>query len=91
MNRNYLMKVINHFGLSNQLKKLNEEVFELIEAILIDTGDEESLNHIKEEYADVSLVLNQIKEYFEIGYAEDVLPRMSYKLERTLKLIEEEK
>ena len=91
MNRNYLMKVINHFGLSNQLKKLNEEVFELTEAILTDVGDEESLEHIKEEYSDVSLVLNEIKEYFEIGYFEDVLPRMNYKLDRTLKRIEEEK
>jgi NTP pyrophosphatase (non-canonical NTP hydrolase) len=91
MFREDLMEVITHFGLSNQLKKLNEEVFELIEAIHFDMGDEESLDHIKEEYADVSLVLNQIKEYFEIGYAEDVLPRMTYKLDRTLKRIEEEK
>lgn len=90
MNRNDLMKVITHFGLSNQLKKLVEEVYELVEAILTDTGDEASIDHIKEEYSDVSLVLNQIKEYFEIGYLDDVLPRMEFKLNRTLNLIEEE-
>ena len=90
MNRNDLMKVIEHFGLSNQLKKLVEEVYELVEAILTDTGDEASIDHIKEEYSDVSLVLNQIKEYFEIGYMEDVLPRMDFTLNRTLKIVEEE-
>ena len=28
-----LLKIINHYGVDNQLKKINEEVFELIEAI----------------------------------------------------------
>lgn len=91
MDREKLLEVINHYGVQHQLKKLVEEVYELVEAILTHTGTEESLEHIKEEHADVSLVLNEVKEYFEIGYVEDTLPRMNYKLDRTLKRKEEEK
>ena len=91
MDREKLLEVINHYGVQHQLKKLVEEVYELVEAILTDIGTEESLDHIKEEHSDVSLVLNEIKEYYEIGYMEDMLPRMNYKLDRTLKRKEEEK
>lgn len=91
MDREKLLEVINHYGVQHQLKKLVEEVYELVEAILTDIGTEESLEHIKEEHSDVSLVLNEIKEYYEIGYTEDMLPRMNYKLDRTLKRKEEEK
>ena len=62
-----------------------EEAYEAAEAI-----DENNIEHIKEEHSDVSLVLNEIKEYYEICYSEDTLPRMTYKLDRTLKRIEEE-
>ena len=32
--KNNLLKIINHYGISNQLKKLSEEIFELQEAII---------------------------------------------------------
>lgn len=58
-----LYKIIKKHGISNQLKKLSEEVFELQEAIIDGT---ERLNHITEEFADVMVLLNQIKEAYKL-------------------------
>lgn len=63
-----LLKIINYYGLRNQLKKLSEEIYELQEAILMDDGGEDSYNHICEERADVEVLLQQIDKYFEINF-----------------------
>lgn len=65
-----LLKIINHYGLTPQLKQLSEEVYELIEAILLDVDDEESLEHIKEEIADVIVMVEQFRLYYDIDISE---------------------
>lgn len=78
-----LLKIINHYGVSKQLKKLSEEIFELQEAILTDVGDNESYNHIVEEMADVYVVMEQLEEYFEVNQ-DKLIAMESYKIRRTL-------
>lgn len=84
-----VLKIINHYGLTNQLKKLSEEVYELQEAILLDEGGEESYNHIVEEMADVYVVMEQLEEYFEVSQ-DKLIAMESYKIRRTLQRIEKE-
>lgn len=84
-----LLNIINHYGLTNQLKKLSEEIYELQEAILIDVGDNESYNHIIEEMADVYVLMEQLEEYFEISQ-DKLIAMESYKIKRTLQRIKEE-
>lgn len=94
-----LLKIINHYGVSNQLKKLSEEVFELQEAIINYEKDYNSMEvqdmtndmeHITEEMADVFVVLRQFVEYYKINY-EDFEKIREYKTERQLKRMEAEK
>ena len=75
--KNDLLKIINNYGLIEQLKYFQSEVFELNEAIL--RYDEEEMdyfytmnveeiefmkNHIKEEIADVLCMLRQFQYYY---------------------------
>lgn len=87
-----LLKIINHYGINNQLRKLNEECFELEEAIingeLLDL-DNETVNHIIEEIADCMVLLSQFKEYYDID-GRDILRIMNEKIERQLGRIENE-
>lgn len=83
------LKIINHFGLRNQLKKLSEEVYEFQEAILMDDGSEECLEHIIEEYADIEVVLEQFKEYYELDYPK-IARQKVFKIMRTLERIKED-
>lgn len=46
------------YGIRGQVKKLNEEVFELTEAIL---SDDFSQENITEEFADVMVLMEQIR------------------------------
>lgn len=92
-------EIIEHYGLNHQQRKLQEEVFELQEAITRydKVADDVSYareliylrNCIIEELADVHLVLNQIQEYFKIQ-DEEVLNDYTFKLDRTLKRIGDE-
>ena len=73
-----LLKIIKHYGVLKQLKYFQSEVFELNEAIInredyLDYSSEiEPYNiamldkHIAEEIADVQVMLNQFKEYYNI-------------------------
>lgn len=77
-----LLKIINHFGIRNQLKKLNEECYELIEAV-----NYYELKEIIEEVADVQVLLNEIKAYY--GISNEIEEKvMLYKIDRTLERIE---
>ena len=95
-----LLKIINHYEVDNQLKKLNEEVFELIEAIRdyeedyirMDCDENYTQNfkeHIEEEFADVMVLLSQIKYYYELD-SEKIKNIMKQKVDRQLKRMEEE-
>ena len=92
-----LLEIIEHFGIRNQLKKFNEECYELEEAILdyqteIAYFDEDAMTlsikkHIAEEIADVEVILLQIKEYYHID-GNEILKTMKNKIKRTLERIE---
>lgn len=90
---NDYMKIIEHYGVRNQLKKLSEEVFELQEAVI-----EEDImcgvngihtEHICEEIADVFVLLFQLQEFYGISKYE-ISDMICYKVERTLERIKKE-
>ena len=92
-----LLKIIEHFGIRNQLKKFNEECYELEEAILdyqteIAYFDEDAMTlsikkHIAEEIADVMILLEQIKLHYGISN-EEITKIFWEKVNRTLDRIE---
>ena len=104
-----LRKIINHYGLSKQLKYFQSEVFELNEAIISEqnNGCLENVidsvltafsplmgvqhvnykkEHIKEEIADVMVMLKQIQLYYNIS-TDDIKEIMKSKVERQLERI----
>ena len=74
-------KVWEHYGSEAQTKKLVEELAELITAIARD-----DIRAVREEMADVEVMIMQFKQGFDI----DTLPIMNYKLNRTMARIEKE-
>ena len=72
-------KVWEHFGEEAQKKKLIEELAELITALA-----KEDVRAIREEIADVEVMIMQYKQGLNI----DTLPIMNYKLNRTMARIE---
>lgn len=92
--REKLLKIINNYGTRNQLKYLYTELYEFTEAIIEYEEDENGnirtqLNHIQEEFADLMVMLEQFKAYYNLSN-EDIMETMKYKIERQLKRIEEE-
>ena len=95
-----LSKIINHYGVMKQLKYFQTEVFELNEAIIraeeelrIDgflSITEENKEHIAEEIADIQVMLNQFKEYYELDEVQ-IKTIMEGKIDRQLKRIKEVK
>ena len=97
--KNKLLKIIKHYGIDNQLRKFNEESFELIEAIThfryvdIYKGTHAykyHYKHIKEEIADNLVLLTQFILYYNINL-DDIEEIFKQKVERQLKRIESEK
>lgn len=87
-----LLKIINNYGVNHQLKHLYTEMYEFTEVVLDDVFDESGYgnkNHILEEFADLMVMLEQFKVYYNLSN-EDVMETMKYKIERQLKRIEEE-
>ena len=96
------LDIINHFGLRAQMKKLNEEVYEFLEAVdnYEDAVVEQEMNnyytaaelaifrnHLIEEMGDVLILLTQFIGRYDIEKKElDYV--MDYKLERTLERID---
>lgn len=96
-----LLEIIEHYGISHQLKKFNEEAYELIEAVRdfqeeytivgydIEKVDKYFLDNILEEFADVCVVLEQLKAYYDLDNKK-IIETMKYKIERQKKRIEDE-
>lgn len=94
-----LLKIVEHFGINNQQRKLEEEIFELEEAITINQLKETveyeiplteivgTREHIAEEIADVMLLLEQFKVYYGIT-SEEITNLFWNKVARTLQRIE---
>lgn len=94
-------QIISFYGVLPQLKYMQTEMFEFIEAILTVEHklkgyvswlylEPEDKTHIEEEYADLTMMLEQFKEYYHLD--EDNIQRIKeQKIERQLKRIEKEK
>lgn len=93
--REDLLKIIKHYGVNAQQRQFAEEVFELQEAITAYENDYEGLNmgndtsYIAEEIADVMIMLNQFKAYYNIPN-ETILVFMRGKVNRQLERIKNE-
>lgn len=96
-----LLKIINHYGINNQQRKLEEEVFELQEAITICelknsvqyeiplTELIETKEHLTEECADVFVLLGQILFYYNID-SDELNKMIDQKIKRQLERIKNE-
>lgn len=85
-----LLKIVEHYGIMPQLKYIHSEYFELDEAII----DHECygkmvkpIDHIAEEIADVMVMLEQFRLYYEIPSMQ-ITEIMQQKIERQLERIE---
>lgn len=95
-----LLKIIDTYKIMPQLKYFQSEVFELNESIIyyeiFDNSEDGGIksmndmykNHIAEEIADVLVMLEQFKLYYNINN-EDIEKIMDYKIDRQIKRIEE--
>lgn len=88
-----LLEIINHYGVNHQQRKLNEECFELQEAIIEYETESfycvPSKKHITEELADVMVLLEQFKLYYEIS-SEEISKIFWKKVNRQLERIANE-
>lgn len=93
-----ILEIINHYGINHQQRKLEEEVFELQEAIIefecdeckyYDKVIEEYTKHIAEEIADCMVLLKQFQAYYNIS-SETIKEIMISKIERQLERIKNE-
>lgn len=82
-----LLKIIEHFGINNQQRKLNEEVFELQEAITKLECKNGYTEDIEEEMVDVIILLKQIFNYYNLSEGTMNLLQEN-KINRTLERIE---
>lgn len=97
-----LLKIINHYRVMPQLKYFQSEVFELNEAIVTHELKKSveyeiplteiigTKEHIAEEIADVMVMLEQFKLYYEIT-SEEITNIFWRKVDRQLERIEREK
>ena len=84
---NKLKKIINNYGVLNQVRKFNEECYELTEAIFdyeyAETPNEKLKEHIAEEIADVMVLLEQFKLYYGLT-SEEITKTFWSKVDRQL-------
>ena len=97
-----ILKIINHYGVNHQQRKLEEEVFELQEIIRDYEFSKDNFpkqhkicekqfkEHITEEIADVMVLLEQFKVYYDIS-SEEVTKIFWSKVDRQIERIKEEK
>lgn len=96
-----LLHIINHYGINNQQRKLEEEVFELQEAITIYelknsvqyemplTEMIETKEHLTEECADVIVMLLQFMLYYDVD-TDELNKMIDQKIKRQLERIKNE-
>lgn len=84
-----LKKIATHYGVTNQLNMMIEEMAELTQAICKNRREyPDAYENLKEELADVIIVSNQL--YYLLG-SEEIDAIMQNKIDRQLKRIEEER
>lgn len=91
-----LLKIVKNYGISNQVRKFNEECFELQEAIIIREQEEDISSftdileeHIAEELADCMVLIEQFKLYYNIS-SEEITEIFWSKVNRQLERIKGE-
>ena len=88
-----LLEIINHYGIDNQQRKLEEEIFELQQAITRYDTDEwdisEMREHIEEEIADVCVLLMQFCNYYKLNVG-NIGQIINKKIDRQLERIKNE-
>lgn len=88
-----LLEIINFYGIDNQQRKLEEEVFELQQAIIkFDTEEKqkELKENIVEEMADVCVLLMQITDFYKLDVVK-MRHIMEEKIDRQLERIKSER
>ena len=96
--RDKILKIINTYGVLPQLKYLQSEVFEFNEAVIkyneaLSSADTTEVRlkylkeHIAEEFADVQVMLEQFKVYYNLDNQE-IMEIMEYKINRQIDRIE---
>ena len=87
-----LMRIINHYGIMEQLKYIHSEYYELDEAIFdYEIGNYDNSNylkeHIAEEISDIMVMLKQFQHYYCISdnQIEDI---MKFKIKRQIERID---
>lgn len=99
-----LLEIIKNYGVNNQLRKLNEEVFELQESIIgwqnkswnlegkspevVEPVIKEYIMNIAQEIADCYVMLEQFRLYYGIP-KEKIKEVMEYKINRQIDRIED--
>ena len=84
-------QIISFYGVIPQLKYMQTEMFEFVEAILTKelvgaySGIKEKA-HIEEEYADLTMMLEQFKEYYHLD-ENNIQKIKEQKIERQLERI----
>ena len=88
LNKEILLKAINHYGIDNQLFKAIEECSELIKAIckFKEDPNEKHKNDIAEEMADVEIMLDGLRLVFNMDYRID--QNKKFKIERLKERVE---
>lgn len=94
-----LLGIINNYGVLNQLKHFQSEVYELTEAIFdyeytdrcgVEELEKHLKEHIIEEIADVTVMLKQFQYYYGIT-DEEIEEVMRFKIERQKERMKNEK
>ena len=100
--REDLLKIINNYGVIPQLKYLQTEMFEFVEAVVtheLKSSVEYEIplteiigtkEHIEEEFADLMVMIEQLKAYYDLDN-DKIIEIMKFKIDRQLQRIEEEK
>ena len=87
--KNKLLRIINNYGAIPQLKYMQTEMFEFIEAVINynNLSNEKNKDHIEEEYADLMVMLEQFHAYYDLDDMH-ISEVMHQKIDRQLKRIE---
>ena len=80
-------KIFNYFGYETQRRKMNEEMQELNDAILLYENGNGDINNVIEEIGDLFNVINGFMAFYEIT-TEEVETVMKSKLDRTIDRID---
>lgn len=86
---NKIKNILFHYGAEHQKHKCIEELQELRDAVALEILNLDTREHIIEEYADVAIMLEQLKIMYHIT-DDEIVNIIDFKLNRQLKRIKDE-